>query len=58
MVFPQLALHQLRVFAEGGKRAEGSPAGQGSQIEAASHTPPEDMGYNPLVPGKVVYIHR
>jgi len=33
--------------------AEGSPKGAGNQIEEA-----EDKGYNPLVPGRVVYIYR
>lgn len=32
---------------------EGSPRGAGNQIEEA-----EDKGYNPLVPGRVVYIYR
>ena len=32
---------------------EGSPKGAGNQIEEA-----EDKGYNPLVPGQVVYIYR
>jgi len=34
-------------------KQEGSPRGQGNQIEEA-----EDQGYNPLVPGRVVYIYR
>ena len=33
--------------------AEGSPKGAGNQIEEG-----EDKGYNPLVPGRVVYIYR
>ena len=34
-------------------KQEGSPRGEGNQIEEA-----EDQGYNPLVPGRVVYIFR
>lgn len=34
-------------------KQEGSPRGEGNQIEEA-----EDQGYNPLVPGRVVYIYR
>jgi len=34
-------------------KQEGSPRGEGNQIEEA-----EDKGYNPLVPGRVVYIYR
>lgn len=40
-------------MAGGGEEAEeGSPKGKGQQF------PDEDQGYNPLVPGRVVYIHR
>ena len=31
---------------------EGSPRGEGNQF------PDEDQGYNPLVPGRVIYIYR
>lgn len=31
---------------------EGSPQGEGNQF------PDEDQGYNPLVPGRVIYIYR
>ena len=34
-------------------KQEGSPRGEGNQIEEAEH-----QGYNPLVPGRVVYIYR
>ena len=37
----------------GGEGAEeGSPRGEGNQF------PDEDHGYNPLVPGRVIYIYR
>lgn len=45
--------------AEEKKQAiEGSPSGQGDQISAAQTNPASDKGYNPLVPGKVVYVYR
>ena len=34
-------------------KQEGSPRGEGNQTEDA-----EDQGYNPLVPGRVVYMYR
>ena len=54
--YPAMALWiQMEVapVAGGSEEAEeGSPKGKGQQF------PDEDQGYNPLVPGRVVYIHR
>lgn len=36
----------------GNEPEEGSPRGEGNQF------PDEDQGYNPLVPGRVIYIYR
>ena len=52
MVIALLAKPTVGSTGERGEAEEGSPKGDGNQF------PDEDKGYNPLVPGKVIYIYR
>lgn len=50
--FSSHARNKAQSDAEDNK-AEGSPKGEGNQLHEA-----KDKGYNPLIPGRVVYIYR
>ncbi|DBA89266.1 hypothetical protein WJX77_010917 [Trebouxia sp. C0004] len=51
--FNQQAAKDKAIADAEDNKQEGSPRGEGTQTEDA-----EDQGYNPLVPGRVVYIYR